>query len=96
MKLKVWYGKEWEPDTKQTYVLVKEIIVDNLEKGFEMMQAENWSPNGEAMKLISGLGLHHTSMSVGDAFEDENGNYFVVGMFGFTPLSTLPNKTKRF
>lgn len=30
------------------------------------MQGENWSPNGEARDLIRSLGLHHTSMSVGD------------------------------
>lgn len=33
---------------------------------FHAMQAENWSPNGEARKLIQSLDVGHTSMCGGD------------------------------
>lgn len=33
---------------------------------FGAMQGHNWSPRGEARRLIKTLGLDHTSMSVGD------------------------------
>lgn len=33
---------------------------------FRLLQAENWSPNGEARDIIKRTGASHTSMSVGD------------------------------
>lgn len=95
MKLKVWYGKEWDPQIEQTYAMVKEIEVKTLEEGFIKMQGENWSPNSEARDHIISLGLKHTSMSIGDAFQDENGVYFVVESFGFRKCDSLPTITRR-
>lgn len=40
---------------------------DNL---YHYFQAETWSPSGEARPLIAGLGLQHTSMSIGDVIEN--------------------------
>lgn len=40
--------------------------VTDLSEIFRYYQGENWSPEGEARDLIQGLGLNHTSMSVGD------------------------------
>jgi hypothetical protein len=47
------------------------------------MQAELWSPNGEARPLIYAKGLQHTSMSIGDVIVDEMGKTFVVASIGF-------------
>ena len=33
---------------------------------YKQMQGENWSPNGDARRLIARRGLKHTSLSVGD------------------------------
>ena len=49
------------------------------------MQAEVWSPNGEARALVQSKGLGHTSMSVGDVAVVD-GKAFVVASFGFEPL----------
>lgn len=47
------------------------------------MQAENWSPNGEARPVLEKLGLTHTSMSVGDAIRDEEGSYWECVEWGW-------------
>jgi len=77
-----------------THVLLKEVEVKEegrrgLERVFYAMQGEVWSPNGEARKLIDGLGLSHTSMSVGDLVE-VNGEYWMVDRMGFTRLAPAP------
>lgn len=56
------------------------------EEVFVHMQAENWSPNGEACFLIEQLGLHHTSMSVGDLLV-RNGEAFYCDHIGFKKLA---------
>jgi hypothetical protein len=56
---------------------------------FATMQGEVWSPNGEARDLIRGLGLRHTSMSVGDLVMDEQGNVFEVAPFGWNEVPVL-------
>lgn len=38
------------------------------------LQGDFWSPNGEANSLIRSLGLHHTSMSVGDVLVVQSPN----------------------
>ena len=59
-----------------------------LEDIFMFMQADRWSPNGEARELIQRLGLRHTSMSVGDLVEDTNtGVIYEVAGFGFNNVS---------
>lgn len=77
----VYYQKEWKavdryqkPTLEQVkgpgWVMVKRVGAADLEEVYHHMQGENWSPRGEARPLIRALGLHHTSMSVGDALHD--------------------------
>lgn len=56
------------------------------EELFHALQAENYSPKGEARELISSKGLRHTSMSVGDILVMD-GTYHFVDAFGFTELN---------
>lgn len=53
-------------DLTETHILLGEVGERDPEEVYEMMQGEFWSPEGQARGLISRLGLHHTSMSVGD------------------------------
>ncbi len=69
-----------------THELLGTVPEVNPEKVFMMMQGEFWSPEGEARELISSLGLHHTSMSVGDVVVT-NGVAHMVDRFGFVPLN---------
>ena len=63
-----------------------EHLGDIRERGFEkvwrMMQGEEWSPRGEARKLIMKKGLGHTSMSVGDVIQ-QGSQLFMVDRAGF-------------
>jgi hypothetical protein len=60
------------------------VFADNLNEVYARMQAEHWSPNGEARELIRSKGLRHTSMSVGDVILDVGKNlYYVVSPVGF-------------
>lgn len=51
---------------KKTHVRLATIRASDADEVFMWLQGENWSPNGEARKLIRSLKLDHTSMSVGD------------------------------
>ncbi len=95
MKFNVLYGKSWESGAKQEFVQVREIEALDMDQAFMKMQAEIWSPNGEARSLIKKLGLQHTSMSVGDVLQDEKGEYHLVQMFGFKKIKSLPDKVIR-
>jgi hypothetical protein len=77
----VYYQKEWgavdryqKPTLDQVkgpgWIMVKRVGAADTEEVFHHMQGEVWSPRGEARPLIRALGLHHTSMSVGDALHD--------------------------
>ena len=68
------------------WVFLKDVDAENLEDLFVKMQGEVWSPKGEANDLIKGLGLHHTSMSVGDVAVDENRNIHFCAMIGWEKL----------
>lgn len=71
----------------QTHVLIGSIQGSaNLDDIFEMMQGENYSPEGQARDLIRNSGTYHTSMSVGDIIEDATGIFHLVSGFGFTVL----------
>jgi hypothetical protein len=50
----------------KTHVLIGSIRESNLDEIHWMMQGEIWSPNGEALTMLTKKGVHHTSMSVGD------------------------------
>ena len=54
---------------------------------YHHFQAENWSPSGEAQRIISGMGLGHTSMSIGDVIESFDAQTaWMVADYGFTRL----------
>ena len=61
---------------RHTHVRVTTVEADNRADAWLKMQGENWSPHGEARSLIERLGLSHTSMSVGDVLQDEEGEYW--------------------
>lgn len=95
MKAKVWYAKNFtgfvnldvkKETLEETHVFVKEVeYEEDMENVFFFMQAEQWSPNGEARGLIESLGLQHTSMAVGDIVET-NGELYQAAMFGWLKL----------
>lgn len=72
---------------EKTHIFLKEIEATDLEQVFVMMQGEVWSPNGEARNLIQSKGLSHTSMSVGDIVQEENGKVQICDNFGFVELN---------
>lgn len=68
---------------EKTHIELGVFSAENEDDLFRKMQGEVWSPNGEARPLIRSKGLEHTSMSVGDAFVDEEGVAWMVDRFGF-------------
>jgi hypothetical protein len=69
-----------------THRFVRELDVPRREDVFAQMQGEIWSPNGEARELIASLGLHHTSMSIGDVVQDGDGVYWMCAHLGWKLL----------
>ena len=69
-----------------THRFVCELDVPRLENVFVRMQGEVWSPNGEARELIASLGLHHTSMSIGDVVQDNDGVHWMCAPLGWQRL----------
>lgn len=69
----------------QTHVLLGEVKESDPERLFIALQGERWSPMGEAAQLIQGLGLWHTSMSVGDVLEID-GHLLFCDIIGFEPV----------
>lgn len=53
-------------DLPKTHQYLVTVLAKTKDQVYEMMQAENWSPNGEQRAVITALHLRHTSMSVGD------------------------------
>lgn len=75
----------------QTHVKVRELVADDLNDVYRIQQGEVWSPNGEERRLIEKLGLHHTSMSVGDVIAELNETggelrHWQVAVHGFEPF----------
>jgi len=94
----IWYAKKWssDPDPKKvdvtrlrdTHTLVGYINSKDREDIFGLMQGEHWSPDGQASSMIRGLGLTHTSMSVGDivSINDMISKTYMVSGRGFILL----------
>ena len=80
------HGKLPTADTlNKTHTKIGSISTVGLGKIYELMQGENWSPNGEARNLIKEAGTGHTSMSVGDIIK-MNGIMHMVDNYGFIVL----------
>ncbi len=70
------------------FARVREIDAECLDDAFLKMQAEIWSPRGEAMDHIMSLGLSHTSMSAGDcAIDMSTDKAYQCDLFGWHPVS---------
>jgi hypothetical protein len=69
-----------------THRFVKQLAASSLEEIYRQMQAEHWSPRGEARTRIASLNLAHTSLSVGDVVRDQQGTYWVCNDIGWLPL----------
>jgi len=66
---------------------VRQFEATDLEDVFMQMQGEVWSPCGEQRGKIQRLGLHHTSMSVGDVIYDQEADkHFVVAPIGMKEI----------
>jgi hypothetical protein len=79
---------------RDTHRMVCILESPSLEQCFDLMQGENWSPNGEAWDLIEALGVTHTSMSVGDVAVDENDNAHLVMGMGWKNMGKLPERRR--
>ena len=75
------------------YQFVEGELKSVLERVWIDMQAENWSPNGEARPLIQSKGLGHTSMTVGDIIVVD-GKLFIADRFGFKEIEEQPAQGK--
>jgi len=74
--------------SERTHRQVKEIQAEEYGDVFRLMQGEVWSPMGEARELIQGLGLKHTSMSVGDVVWDmETDTAWQCDMVGWVEIT---------
>ena len=105
MKYKVFYAKTPRPlphagqgrsdpvtveRLPETHVFVRDVDGESKDDVFRLMQGEVWSPQGEARPLIERLGLSHTSMSVGDVVQDEEGHYWLCAKVGWTEIGSRP------
>lgn len=91
---KIWYQKEFnmrhkdlynKENIKKSHVCMGSIECKILEDLFECLQAEMWSPNGEARQLVKSRGTDHTSLSVGDIVEIGN-KFYVCEPIGWREL----------
>jgi hypothetical protein len=82
------FGLDLTPDMAQDYIELGVVKADKLGEVFGKMQGENWSPQGEAKIVIWHLGLHHTSMSVGDLVYDHEAKKLMArDQFGWTEVT---------
>ena len=74
-----------DPDSiKKTHTHLVDVKADSLDAVYLGMQANMWSPNGEAKELIKSKGLGHTSMSIGDVIYDKTTDTYIrVASVGF-------------
>jgi len=77
-------------DLSKTHILLGKIKETSLEKIFQVMQGDIWSPLGEARGLIRSKGMVHTSMSVGDVVV-VNGQVMMVDRVGFKEIKEIAN-----
>jgi hypothetical protein len=75
-----------------SHVHLCDVVADSLDDAWRQMQAEYWSPNGEARPRIERLGLSHTSMSVGDVIRDEGGSCWECLDLGWRAIEADPQE----
>lgn len=69
-----------------SHIHLGSVFCRNIETLYSFMQAEVWSPNGEAVELIESKGLAHTSMSVGDIIVVDGQVAFMIDLSGVRRL----------
>ncbi len=74
-------------DLPLTHTFVRALQATDLGDVYVQMQAHRWSPNGEARFLIEGLGLHHTSLSIGDVVAAPDGKFYLCRSLGWQALA---------
>lgn len=70
-----------------THVLIGTLAETDPEKVWSLMQAENWSPQGQANEIIKKSRTGHTSMAVGDIIVVKNSVY-MADQTGFVDLAS--------
>ena len=84
-----WLMKVGKVPTKETldrtHVCLGALNTREPGEAWQAMQADFWSPQGEAREFIRALGLGHTSMHIGDVVMIE-GVYYMVDGIGFVQL----------
>jgi hypothetical protein len=73
----------------ETHILLGKVASEDLEAIWQALQAENWSPQGEARNLILGKGLHHTSMMMGDVIVLPSGQAHMPTSIGFAAVGRI-------
>lgn len=75
-------------DLSDTHMFLTHLQACHLEDVFKFMQADIWSPKGEARSIIEALDVGHTSMSVGDVAHDVvNDEWWMCDALGWTQLN---------
>jgi hypothetical protein len=82
-------------DLQATHIHLCDVDAGSLDDAWRKLQAEQWSPNGEARPLIERLGLHHTSMSVGDVIRDEGDTCWECLDLGWRQVEDETETTER-
>jgi hypothetical protein len=80
-------------DLDSDYAEVGTITADDEDDAYYLMQGEVWSPQGEARTLIAGLGLKHTSMSVGDVLYNRATMKYTIVVSGFREVTAIHKPT---
>ena len=78
----------------ETHVFVREVEAESKGEVYCSMQGEVWSPRGEAKPLIKRLGLSHTSMSIGDVVQDQDGRYWLCVEMGWKELGSQQEESQ--
>ena len=92
----------WRSHTKLGSIAGQGRVTDVSQSGepaveaiYEALQGDFWSPQGEARDLIRGLGLRHTSMSMGDMIHFPDGALWMVDTFGFKKIWPKSNPRRK-
>jgi hypothetical protein len=72
-----------------SHTLLGKVATEDEEAIWMALQANQWSPQGEARPLIQKLGLHHTSMMMGDIIVLPDGTARLAVSVGFVTVGRI-------
>ena len=75
-------------EIKEHYTFIGEVAERDIDRVFEMMEVENYSPNGEASTFLGSKFASHTSMSVGDVVRIGE-RWLIARMTGWTDITNV-------